>query len=66
MNLLNNPCNKECPDRHIGCHAECKRYQEAKRIHDEMRAEMHKDEPVRDYFAKSHVKKKDRYRKKYK
>lgn len=32
--MLRAPC-KDCPDRHLGCHGTCEKYQEYKKRHDE-------------------------------
>ena len=66
MNLFNNPCNKECPDRHIGCHGECEKYINAKKAHDELLKKIRKDEGVREYMARTATKKKERYMKRHK
>lgn len=39
------PCNN-CPDRHIGCHGECKRYREYKLEQGRLLKEQHKNSQV--------------------
>lgn len=66
MNLLNNPCDRYCPDRHIGCHAECEKYIQAKKAHDELLKKIRKDVDIKGYMARTATKKKERYLKKRK
>lgn len=39
------PCSN-CPERHIGCHGECKRYREYKLERDRLLNEQHKNSQV--------------------
>jgi hypothetical protein len=34
------PCKRDCPDRKQGCHAICKKYEDAKKENDKKKAEI--------------------------
>lgn len=63
MQLRDNPCRDCVEDRHIGCHAECERYKEAKKKHAEMMMEMFKDRHVCEYLADQAAKRAKRFKK---
>lgn len=50
------PCAKDCPDRHVGCHATCDRYAIAKARNDaknaEIRAKRDAENAVNEYVVK--------------
>lgn len=59
----NSPC-KDCPDRHVGCHGECERYQEFNRSREAYREEHRKELETRNAVWSGSQKRKDKYIKK--
>ena len=50
----------------MGCHAECEKYIQAKKAHDELLKKIRKDVDIKGYMARTATKKKERYLKKHK
>ena len=48
---MTNPCDKDCPDRAVGCHISCERYQEYRAYLDARNGEMqHKNSVMGGYY----------------
>ncbi len=46
------PCGKDCPDRVVGCHAVCDKYQAYRAEIDAKRPQLYADSDVNDYARK--------------
>lgn len=46
---LKPPCERDCPQRHVGCHAECEKYKSWKLKHDDMKKRMHMEAVLNNY-----------------
>lgn len=51
---------KDCPDRHIGCHAECEKYQRERAEHEQIKAKRNAERDIAQYeidkFEKANAK----------
>lgn len=50
--MLNSPC-KNCPDRYVGCHAECEKYKDFRKNYDEIITKRQKIKKEEDDWFRS-------------